>query len=634
MTRVSLLCLALCLGFAHAFAQLTDSLTYPEVRVEAHRIVGALGTRQTDTDSLLLQIAAHQDLSTVLQLQGNVQVRSYGTGGIATFSMRGTTAAHTQVAWMGIPINDPMLGLSDLGTMPMNGLGGVRLLRGAAAMPNNSGGIGGTIELIEQSPRIKDGITAQVLGEWGAFETYAAGAGLQLRKKRWWANTAINYRTAANNFSYTDQGALNKPTRIMTHANMRLWGIAQTVGFDINRKHVISMHFRMSETNRLLPATMLQVASKETLLDRDTWLAARYGFKGKLSVLEATSAYIRGEQQYFGNDDYLYPYLYQANKNIVRYKLALHSKVDLKVGADISSEHARSDTAYGNTSGVWRHWQALYISATYSPAYWARMQALVREDLINGTFSPIQALGGVEVDALKWLRLSANVSRNFRAPSLNDLYWKPGGNADLKNETGFSTEAGIVFHKHWQNFGFKVHADWFRTDVNNWILWNPGVGNVWSPQNLRRVLAQGVETTMKLTTTAGKVKLALHAEYSFTSSTIEESNAANGNEIGRQLIYTPLHSARGHISLLWKGLTFLYGHAWTGARFTSSDNLSFLPSYNLGWVAASYRLPIKQHAIQLGAVLDNIYGHEYQSIAWRPMPGRSWRISLVYSIGN
>lgn len=30
----------------------------------------------------------------------------------------------------------------------------------------------------------------------------------------------------------------------------------------------------------------------------------------------------------------------------------------------------------------------------------------------------------------------ASVSRNFRFPTLNDLYFLPGGNPDLKNERG------------------------------------------------------------------------------------------------------------------------------------------------------------------------------------------------------
>ena len=39
----------------------------------------------------------------------------------------------------------------------------------------------------------------------------------------------------------------------------------------------------------------------------------------------------------------------------------------------------------------------------------------------------------------------ASVSRNFRFPTLNDLYFLPGGNPDLKNETGVQYEAGLSF---------------------------------------------------------------------------------------------------------------------------------------------------------------------------------------------
>ncbi len=632
MKRVSLLCTALCLLCASAFPQSVDTVIHPEVRVEAYRIANAIGTRQADTDTLLLHLTAHQDLATLLQLHGNVQVRSYGPGGIATFSMRGTTAAHTQVAWMGIPINDPMLGVSDLGAMPINGLGGIRLLAGAAAMPHHSGGIGGTIELVEKSRRDRDGISAEASGEWGAFGTYAAGAAFQWKKQKLSANSAFTYRTAANNFTYRDLAVISHPLKTMTHAQMTLWAISQNLVFRWNPNNSISAHFRFSQTDRELPATMLMSSTKETLWDRDIWLALRYRHIGKRSEFEATAAYIHGAQEYFGNDNYLYPYLYQASKNTIRYRVMLHQKLELKAGMDISSEHARSDTAYGNTTGVWRHWQALFASMTYSPVRWARIQALIREDLIDARFSPVQALGGAELDALKWLRLSANVSRNFRNPTLNDLYWSPGGNPQLKHETGFSAEAGITFHKKWPRSGIEVQADWFRTDVDNWILWNPSAGNIWSPQNMRQVLAQGAETRLKMYGTIGVVRLTLHTEYAYTSATIQQSDAANDNTVGKQLIYTPNHGIRSHISVNWKGLTVIYGHTWTGERFTSSDNKFLLPSYHIGWASANYRLPIQQHAIQLGLTVDNIYGEEYQTIAWRPMPSRSWRIILSYTI--
>lgn len=626
--------MAVCLHCALAQAQVADSVSYPEVRVEAYRIARAIGTSQTDTDTALLQHMAHRDLSSLLQLQGNIQVRNYSPGGISTFSMRGTTAGHTQVLWMGIPVNDPMLGVSDLGTMPLNGLGGVRLLAGAAAMPHHSGGIGGTIELIEDGPRTANGITATVSGEAAAFGSYSGGLKLNLRKGIVWANTAFNYLTAKNDFPFKDLGTIGHPEKRMEHASVQQTTLVQGIGLDIDPKNSISVHLRYAETDRLLPATMLMASTQETLFDRDVWLAVRYGRKGERSELGVTSAYIRGEQQYLGNDDYLYDHLYQANKNIIRYGLRPHRKVQLQFGADITSEHARSDTAYRNTTGVWRHWQALFASVTYSPTPWLRGQALVREDVIDGRFSPIQALGGLEADVLKWLRLSANVSRNFRAPTLNDLHWNPGGNPGLESETGLSVEAGLTFHRRWERFGFNVRADWYRTDVDNWILWTPLEGSIWSPRNMRRVLAQGVETGMNLHALAGKVRLGLNAEYQYTSSTVQESDVPKDNAVGHQLIYVPLHGVRGHLSVQWKGLLVMYGHYWTGERFTASDNTAFLSPFHVGWASASYRLPWKKHTVQLGATIDNIFNGQYQMIAWRPMPGLAWRVSLAYTFSS
>jgi vitamin B12 transporter len=625
--------MALSLWCASAQAQVADSVSYPEVRVEAYRIAQAVGTRQTDTDTALLQQMAHRDLSTLLQLQGNIQVRSYGPGGIATFSMRGTTAGHTQVMWMGITINDPMLGVSDLGTMPLNGLGGVRLLAGAAAMPHHSGGIGGTIELTEDGPRTTDGITVAVSGEAAAFGTYAGGLNLKLRRRKLWANTAFNHLTAENDFPYKDLSRIGHPERRMEHAEVRQTGVVQSIGLDIDRRNSISAHLRYSETDRLLPATMLMASTQETLFDRDVWLAVRYGRKGERSGLEVTAAYIRGEQEYFGNDGKTYPYLYQGSRNIIRYNYRLHRKLELRTGVDITSENARSDSIYAD-GFVWRHWQAAFASLIYSPTSWLRGQALVREDVIDGRFSPVQALGGLEADALKWLRLSANVSRNFRAPTLNDLHWNPGGNPGLKSETGFSMEAGVKFHRRWERFGFDVRADWYRTDVDNWILWTPVEGGLWSPRNMRRVLAQGVETGLNVHAMAVKVRLGLNAEYQYTRSTVQESDVPNDKAVGHQLIYVPMHSVRGHLSAQWKGLLVMYGHYWTGQRFTASDNTAALPAFHVGWASASYRLPLKKHALQLGATIDNILNRQYQMIAWRPMPGRGWRVSLAYTFGS
>ncbi len=40
----------------------------------------------------------------------------------------------------------------------------------------------------------------------------------------------------------------------------------------------------------------------------------------------------------------------------------------------------------------------------------------------------------------KYYFIRASFSKNSKIPTLNDMYWSPGGNPDLKNETGYSSE--------------------------------------------------------------------------------------------------------------------------------------------------------------------------------------------------
>ena len=44
----------------------------------------------------------------------------------------------------------------------------------------------------------------------------------------------------------------------------------------------------------------------------------------------------------------------------------------------------------------------------------------------------------------KELKLKGSTAYNYRFPSMNDLYWRPGGNPDVKPEEGYSYDASIL----------------------------------------------------------------------------------------------------------------------------------------------------------------------------------------------
>ena len=56
----------------------------------------------------------------------------------------------------------------------------------------------------------------------------------------------------------------------------------------------------------------------------------------------------------------------------------------------------------------------------------------------------------------------ASITRNYRFPTLNDLYFLPGGNPALNNESGFTYETGLSFSVGKDNvYALSGSASWF-----------------------------------------------------------------------------------------------------------------------------------------------------------------------------
>lgn len=618
----------LVLIYTSCFAQVGDSVVYPIVTVTDTRIQEAIGASVSETDSMMMRVFRSRGLRQVLELEGFISTRSYSPGGVANFSIRGSGSQHTQVVWEGIPVNDPMLGQTDLSTISLGGVSNVRILYGAAGLTNNSGGIGGTIELISDNQRTKDGIDAKLRMYAGSFGTYGIQLQLRDRFKFLFGSTSIEYHTAKNNFRFNNLASLQKEEKRLEHAEMERIGFSKSLGAYLNAKNKLKATVYFAQTDRELPPTMLTTGTTEELFDRDIWAVLNWKRTGAKSSVSVSSSYIYGKQEYFDNNEYTFNHLYQANKNVVRYKLRLPFNLRLELGGDIFNEHAKSDSAYrGDTH--WRFWQAAFVSLKYVPKKWVNAQVLIREDVIDGAFSPVQGLVGLVVRPTSWLDIKGNVARNFRAPTMDDLYWVPSGNEDLESESGFSWEAGLEFAQNWKKVRFRLGGTYFQSEIDNWIIWLP-LDGVWTPQNKRAVSSKGVESRIEFSVNVGKVLLRLNANHTWVSSTVSEGASETDASIGKQLIYVPDHQAKGQISAHIKGLMLLFGHQFIGKRFTTSDNESSLPAYQLSYVSFGYEHQFRNHRIGVNCTIENLFNNQYQTIAWRPMPGRSFLINLNY----
>jgi iron complex outermembrane receptor protein len=251
----------------------------------------------------------------------------------------------------------------------------------------------------------------------------------------------------------------------------------------------------------------------------------------------------------------------------------------------------------------------------------------LRQELTEGYNVPLTPSLGLEGKIWKFIYGKVNVSRNFRIPSMNDRYWFPGGNENLDPEKSINEEVSLILisGKREKPFNADLTLTFFNALIKEWIQWIPSGQGYWSPENVMKVKSRGAEWRTKLGYNAGKFKTMLNLSYTYTKST-NHSESESVND--KQLIYVPLHKVSGQLIIETKYISLLYSQVYTGITYTLRDNSESLPGYSVADVNFSKMFKIKKIRLGLNFDILNIWNANYQAIAFRPMPGRSYRISV------
>jgi iron complex outermembrane receptor protein len=232
--------------------------------------------------------------------------------------------------------------------------------------------------------------------------------------------------------------------------------------------------------------------------------------------------------------------------------------------------------------------------------------------------------------------LKASTSRNFRFPTLNDLYFLPGGNPDLRRESGWTYDIGMSFAVGKEDvYSLTGSVNWFDSHVKDWILWLPTTKGFFSPRNVKDVHAYGLEGNGSFNVILGKDwSLALDGTLSWTPSINEgEPMSPADQSVGKQLPYVPEWSSSISGRLLWKRWSLLYKWCYYSKRHTmSSNDISLtgrLPEYYMSNVTIERGVSLKWAELSLKGAINNLFNEEYLSVLARPMP----RINFEFFIG-
>lgn len=274
-------------------------------------------------------------------------------------------------------------------------------------------------------------------------------------------------------------------------------------------------------------------------------------------------------------------------------------------------------------------------SAEFNPALWIRAGVLVREIMQDAKLLSPDFLVSTEIKPFtgKQYYVRGSFSKNSKLPTMNDMYWYPGGNPSLKNETGYLSEITVeMINPFHGQISLRNDLTLFSNRMTNMIQWHPGESYYWEADNLAKTNTSGIEAGLGIFYTRPILTASFKGNYTFTKAIHNDNSSADGDMSQNQLVYIPEHQANAVISVRWKNLYSAFGGSLTGKRYIKTDNSQYLPGYVVCDAHIGVTIGKARNLFEATFTVDNIFNLSYQNIAYYPMPGRSFLVSLAFHL--
>ncbi len=581
----------------------------------------------TLSPTLLRDNSSISGLSDALQTVGGVYMRSYGNGMNNAVTLRGFGPERTSTLWNGIPINNAGLGQLDMNLMPGGFFNSIKLIEGSSSTQYGNGAQGGSL-LLEYHPDFNNKFNITLQQEFGSFFSWNTGVQTNYGNKIFQGRTAFLRNSSNNNYAYKDKATVGFPTKETVNANFFSYQIIQDLFFSFKKNWNLSFHGWFNYTDRRIPPPLGAANNNSQQFDQNIRLMTQLWKQIRFHGIKLQVAYLQDHLN-FRTDAFNDSSLIHSGQVQLQYTYSSSKVFALISGGNFSVNYSEYQY-YGNPITEFRG--NVFIMTNWrfrskSRITQAKLSAGMRQQLSTHYISYPSAHIGMDLTQhiKEGHSITACLAFNtaYRMPTLNDLYWVPGGNPNLKPEYSWNTEASFKYKMDlpWIDLSFDVMGYFGRT--SNWIQWTPTIFGYWEPQNLTEVQSAGFEGGASFSLKKKKWKLNLQGHYNFTHATDVNNNFY-------QLIYVPQHSVKGTLELKWDEIYLTILPSFYSKRFTLSDNTQFIPSFFLLNLQAGYTLKLTSCAIGFFGRLNNVTHADYQMVLNRPMPGINFSAGINF----
>lgn len=603
-------------------------------------------------DSSFLAQFIGSNLSEALTYDGAIALKQYGPGALTSTSFRGASSYQTPILWNGFNIQSPMYGQPDLSLFPIAASDNVRVEYGAGATTIGSGAVSGAV-LLENTSHFNEGLNVGLNSYTGSFDTYNNLLYGSYGNHRFFASAKAYYNRAENNFPFNNPARYGNPRMEQPHASLFNYGAVAGLGWRPAPHQVVLINAWYQYSDRNLPPLMTQLKSAASQQDADLKLSAEWQkYYGQYSSFSIRTGLFKDRLNYNDSLSALYTTSHSLSSiSEINYSwMKRHSILKAGINTTYNKAIATSESAipegYPEGKQQWRSSLFLLYSWIYKDKVYVK--ASLRKELVDDRLvSPGIVINGrrhyydavpeaalnAEYHVFNWLHLRGNVSTLYRVPTLNDLYWNPGGNPQLKPEEGLSEELGLNISHHAGPASFAYDLTYFNRNVNNWIIWLPGL-SYWSPENVLQVWSRGYEHRFTAGYSNNKFAVKLTVNYTYTLSTNQKTKSPNDASLDKQLIYCPVHQGALKLYVSYARWYVSYLQSYTGYRYTSTDNLEYLPDYSIAKISAGRTFAFKKISGAIGLSCTNVFDIQYQSVLSQAMPGRSYGMDVKVNFGK
>lgn len=543
-----------------------------------------------------------QDLPQLLESTG-IQILSYGPYGLDQKpSIRGFTDETVRVVIDGICVNNPMTGCFDFSAISLENVERIEIIKGGFTEgTDDEGAVGGVIYITTKKQNINSTFTSDtkvktLFMQNTPLDTISQNLNFSGPLTDWlFIDTGVKATYAQNAYRENDANIIDGQSNLQLTAyfgdgnslsmnNIFYGGYKHTPGPLYSANPGLQQDYNNNHTINLFTPNLCPLFTMKNTL---TWLCNNRFYDDKA---ESSKHYVN-TIKYNSTADF-YPW-----HNI---------KENVGLTLDYTYLNSTNDGIHFLFSGVIKETTKISLGKHFA------LSIPLAAKFSGKNFAFVPKLGFSTI--FNNFSITLNGYRLILFPIMDDLYWQGAGyhgNPDLHPEKGW----GLDLTFNLKNKFFPFSLSFFTNYYESKIQWTY-INNEYTTANLASAFYFGIDLNFTLNLFNNHLIIKENAEYLYTA-------LLNENEpltYGKKIMWTPDLTNSFSVSLVFNPIIITMEANYTGKRYISNLNISYLKPYTLVNFICEVN-PSKN--IKPYLRIDNLLNTQYESIENYPMPGIS-----------